>query len=151
MDVTLATGVILIDFLNKSLETLKLVQKDKPDSLELQLHLATLTQQLSLTMVEASQLQGILAQKNEEIRQLKTKLSERDLIKYDSKSEMYWSEGDDSPFCTKCYENDEKYIHLSFTPEQPSEYLDGMHFPGSDAYYSCKACSSVYTKVDRTN
>ncbi|TOB35179.1 hypothetical protein, partial [Vibrio parahaemolyticus] len=86
MDVTLATGVTLIDFLNKSLETLKLVQKDKPDSLELQLHLATLTQQLSLTMVEASQLQGLLAQKNEEIRQLKIKLSERDLIKYDSKS-----------------------------------------------------------------
>ncbi len=151
MDVTLATGVTLIDFLNKSLETLKLVQKDKPDSLELQLHLATLTQQLSLTMVEASQLQGILAQKNEEIRQLKTKLNERDSIKYDSKTEMHWSEGDDSPFCTKCYENDDKYIHLSFSPEEPSEYSDGMHFPGNDAYYSCKACKSVYTKVDRTS
>ncbi|EGR3426433.1 hypothetical protein CGJ12_22585 [Vibrio parahaemolyticus] len=63
MSVTLATGVTLIDFLNKSLETLKLIQKDEPNSTELQLHLASLTQQLSLTMVEASQLQGILAQK----------------------------------------------------------------------------------------
>ncbi|MBE3798513.1 hypothetical protein HJ183_23765 [Vibrio parahaemolyticus] len=63
MSVTLATGITLIDFLNKSLETLKLIQKDEPNSTELQLHLASLTQQLSLTMVEASQLQGILAQK----------------------------------------------------------------------------------------
>ncbi|EHD2242994.1 hypothetical protein JRK37_004158, partial [Vibrio vulnificus] len=60
MSVTLAAGVTLIDFLNKSLETLKLVQQDSPDSVEMQLHLATLTQQLSLTMVEAAQLQGQL-------------------------------------------------------------------------------------------
>ncbi|WP_435250586.1 hypothetical protein ACMAZD_25990 (plasmid) [Vibrio sp. nBUS_14] len=58
MSVTLAAGVTLIDFLNKSLETLKLVQKDNPDSDEMKLHLSTLTQQLSLTMVEAAQLQG---------------------------------------------------------------------------------------------
>lgn len=149
MDVTLATGVTLIDFLNKSLETLKLVQKDKPDSLELQLHLATLTQQLSLTMVEASQLQGILAQKNEEIRQLKTKLNERDTIKYNSKTEMYWADNDDSPYCTRCYENDEKYIHLTFNPAEPDQHSNGMFIPGNDASYSCKACSSTYTKVVR--
>jgi hypothetical protein len=145
MDVTLATGVTLIDFLNKSLETLKLVQKNKPDSLELQLHLATLTQQLSLTMVEASQLQGILAQKNEEIRQLKTKLNERDTIKYDSKTEMYWADGDDSPYCTRCYEHDEKYVHLTFIQGCPAQ----DYLPQEDAYYSCKACSCSYNKVDR--
>ncbi|ELH7813260.1 hypothetical protein Q9F35_005122 [Vibrio harveyi] len=67
MDVTLTAGVTLIYFLNKSLDTLKLIQKDDPSSTEMQLHLATLTQQLSLTMVEASQLNGILAQKTRKL------------------------------------------------------------------------------------
>lgn len=145
MDVTLSAGVTLIDFLNKSLDTLKLVQSDKPNSVELQLHLATLTQQLSLTMVEASQLQGILAQKNEEIRQLKAKLDDRNSIKYDHGSEMYWSEDESSPYCTKCYENENKYIHLSFRPAtSPNQY-----FPrGAKARYICNVCSSSYTKIN---
>ncbi|WP_348236473.1 hypothetical protein [Vibrio parahaemolyticus] len=139
MSVTLATGVTLIDFLNKSLETLKLVQQDKPDSAELQLHLATLTQQLSLTMVEASQLQGLLAQKNEEIRQLQQKLSEKQDIKYHAPSELYWAEDDQTPFCSKCYENDQKLIHLNFWEGSTGSY-------GSPASYDCPVCKSEYRK-----
>ncbi|EKO3399611.1 hypothetical protein KW542_21340 [Vibrio fluvialis] len=136
MDVTLATGITLIDFINKSLETVKLVQEDKPNSLELQLHLATLTQQLSLTMVEASQLQGLLAQKNEEIRQLKGKLSELETIKYDAQTELYWADGDKSPYCPVCYENDRKLIHLVFTAFKKNQQDYPLHL--------CNVCGNKF-------
>ncbi|MBD1567368.1 MULTISPECIES: hypothetical protein [Vibrio] len=139
MSVSLATGVTLIDFINKSLETLKLVQQDKPDSVELQLHLATLTQQLSLTMVEASQLHGILAQKNEEIRQLTQRLDERVKVTYDSETELYWAENDDSPFCTKCYESDDKLIHLV--------YSEASFTSTPNPHFTCKVCKTSYDKV----
>ncbi|MUK43691.1 hypothetical protein GNP61_19270 [Aliivibrio fischeri] len=138
MSVTLAAGVTLIDFLNKSLETLKLVQQDNPDSSELQLHLATLTQQLSLTMVEAAQLQGILAQKNEEIRQLTQRLSEQTNIKYDTKSEVYWAEGDESPYCPKCYENDKKLIHLNY---------NSMVWDEPAPHHACCVCEREFWKT----
>ncbi|HCE4631220.1 TPA: hypothetical protein NGS90_003579 [Vibrio parahaemolyticus] len=146
MDVTLTAGVTLIDFLNKSLDTLKLIQKDDPSSTEMQLHLATLTQQLSLTMVEASQLNGILAQKNEEIRSLKAKLDERQSVQYDNATEMYWANGDESPFCTKCYEGDNKLIHLKFVPATPARQGD-FYIPGSSAHYFCTTCRSSYNKI----
>lgn len=145
MEVTLATGITLIDFLNKSLDTLKLVQQDEPNSTEMQLHLATLTQQLSLTMVEASQLNSLLAQKNEEIRQLKSKLDERQTITYDPKTEMYWSDGDESPFCTKCHELDGKFIHLQFIEAKVSN----GYVPGSAAKFYCTTCKSSYRKHHR--
>ncbi|MCY9805893.1 hypothetical protein OTK51_20935 [Vibrio scophthalmi] len=142
MSVSLATGVTLIEFLNKSLETLKLVQQDKPDSLELQLHLATLTQQLSMTMVEASQLQGILAQKNEEIRQLQAKIDEKLAVKFDPRTEVCWADGDVSPYCPVCYESDNKLIHLSsqqtlgFAPNE-------VHRP----HHTCRVCKKAFLKT----
>ncbi|WP_036798225.1 hypothetical protein [Photobacterium marinum] len=142
MSVTLAAGVTLIDFLNKSLETLKLVQQDNPDSSELQLHLATLTQQLSLTMVEAAQLQGILAQKNEEIRQLKQQLEQKITVKYDSETEVYWSEGDDTPYCTKCYERDGKLVHLRF-------YKNSGWGETPRPHHNCSVCNASYYKTHK--
>ncbi|AUW07574.1 hypothetical protein [Vibrio campbellii] len=140
MSVTLAAGVTLIDFLNKSLETLKLVQKDNPDSDEMKLHLSTLTQQLSLTMVEAAQLQGQLAQKNEEIRQLKQALEEKINIKYDPNTELYWADEDPSPYCRKCKERDDKAIHLAFLPEARGQF-------GYRAHYKCTTCGTEYYKI----
>ncbi|HAS6163710.1 TPA: hypothetical protein RQK43_004268 [Vibrio vulnificus] len=140
MSVTLAAGVTLIDFLNKSLETLKLVQQDNPDSAEMQLHLATLTQQLSLTMVEAAQLQGQLAQKNEEIRQLKQQLNEKLSVVYDPTTELYWADNDPSPYCRKCKEGDEKLIHLAFYPASGGQFAH-------NAFYKCTVCNSKYYKI----
>ena len=140
MSVTLAAGVTLIDFLNKSLETLKLVQQDNPDSSEMQLHLATLTQQLSMTMVEAAQLQGQLAQKNEEIRQLTQKLNEKQAVTYDSSTELYWADNESSPYCRKCKESNDKLIHLSFSPEITGRYPH-------PAFYKCTVCDSRYDKI----
>ncbi|CAH1235003.1 conserved hypothetical protein [Vibrio harveyi] len=137
---TLAAGVTLIDFLNKSLDTLKLVQQDNPDSSEMKLHLATLTQQLSLTMVEAAQLQGQLAQKNEEIRQLKQALDERLNVKYDAVTELYWAEDDPSPFCRKCKESDDKLIHLAFRNATTGQFARRAH-------YACTVCKSNYYKI----
>ncbi|KAB7687687.1 hypothetical protein [Plesiomonas shigelloides] len=133
----LATGVTLIDFLNKSLETLKIIQKDDLNSNEIKLHLSSLTQQLSLTMVEASQLQGILAQKNEEIRQLKQDLDKKNTIKYDSQTEVYWEEGEDSPYCPRCFEADGKYIHLAYY-----EKFWDSHRP----HHSCDICKRDFFK-----
>ncbi|AIL70761.1 TPA: hypothetical protein I7204_21925 [Vibrio vulnificus] len=143
MSVEVVAGITLIDFLNKSLETLKLVQQDSPDSLELQKHLVLLTQQLSKTMVEASQLQGILAQKNEEIRQLKSKLDEKVSVKYDSKTEVYWADDVDSPYCPICYESDGKLIHLS-------NQLDSINrdYGNPNPHYSCKNCGKSYYQTN---
>ncbi|PXB17821.1 hypothetical protein [Vibrio parahaemolyticus] len=143
MSVELATGVTLIDFLNKSLETLKLVQQDSPNSLELQNHIVVLTQQLSKTMVEASQLQGILAQKNEEIRQLKSKLDEKASVEYDPKTEVYWADGVDAPYCPICYESYGKLIHLS-------EHLDSRNidFDIPNPHHNCKNCGKSYYKTN---
>ncbi|EJX1093081.1 MULTISPECIES: hypothetical protein [Vibrio] len=143
MSVTLATGVTLIDFLNKSLETLKLIQQEKADSTELHLHLATLTQQLGTTMVEASQLQGILAQKNEEIRQLQQKLDEKVAVKFHPKSELYWADDDPVPYCTKCYENDGKLLHLYFYEGRDSG------FGSTVSSFDCSVCKSEYPRFDQ--
>lgn len=139
MSVTLATGVTLIDFINKSLETLKLIQKDEVDSTEINLHLATLTQQLSLTMVEAAQLQGQLAQKNEEIRQLKKEIETKRNLKFDNG--VWWLEGDDTPFCPICKESDALSIHLNFV----EAYSGSEYTPPRKAYWACKKCKNKYT------
>ncbi|MGF1718853.1 hypothetical protein L4D20_02255 [Vibrio kyushuensis] len=146
MSVTLAAGVTLIDFLNKSLETLKLVQQEEPEREKITLHLATLTQQLSMTMVEAAQLQGQLAQKNEEIRQLKQKLDEKIQIKYDHKTEVYWAENDPSPYCPKCYEDESKLIHMTFFKGSTSN----GYMPSFAPSYNCAVCKGEYKKVNRS-
>ncbi|MGF1767441.1 hypothetical protein L4D06_08645 [Enterovibrio makurazakiensis] len=145
MDITtIAAGATLLDFLNKSLETSKLIQSDDACPEQLKHKLVDLNMQLSRTSLEASQLMMTIAHKNDEIRQLRAELEKTETIKYCSQTEMYWKENEESPFCTKCFESAGKIVHLRFYEARPDSGWGLAH-----EHYHCILCSSSYLKTTR--
>ncbi|MEW8684021.1 MAG: hypothetical protein AB2536_19155 [Candidatus Thiodiazotropha endolucinida] len=49
-------------------------------------------------------------------------------------SGIYWSEGEDEPYCQVCYERDSKLIHLHFV-QGTGDYR---------SYYHCKVCGKSF-------
>jgi hypothetical protein len=51
--------------------------------------------------------------------------------KMDFRAPFYYQDGDEVPFCQRCFEHDRKGIHLVLMPDQVS--------------YNCRVCNSIYT------
>lgn len=111
------------------------VIKDSNNSLdeaERKLKIADLISSLADVKIELAEVQDLLRDKDSEIRDLKEELKEKNKMSFDGK--LWWKEGDKTPFCTICYEKDNKYLHLTYIRE--SEY-------SSEKYY-CMACKADY-------
>ncbi|QBX68494.1 hypothetical protein [Serratia quinivorans] len=61
---------------------------------------------------EVVSLKAVLLAKEEEVTQLRAQLIDKQAFKFDGK--IYWSEGDDTPYCPRCYEKDNMRIHMVY-------------------------------------
>ena len=99
---------------------------------ETKLKIAELISALADMKLELAEVQYTLREKDQNILSLEKQIKEQQEIKFDGK--LYWAEGDGTPFCSACYENNNKLIHLT-------------HHHGTrdyNAYYHCKICKQDY-------
>lgn len=93
--------------LKTSMDIAKLIS-DSTSSLgeaETKLKLAELISSMELADIKVN-----LIEKDEEIRELKNKIEEKESLIFDGK--FYLKEGDNIPFCPTCWESNKKAIHL---------------------------------------
>ena len=77
-------------------------------------------------------LSDILQEKEElrsEVARLKSSAAAQDTLRFRDK--MYWKEGDPTPFCPTCWENERKQIHLT-----------GPHRRDEGTQYWCTVCEN---------
>ncbi|HCE1504782.1 TPA: hypothetical protein NGR36_004019 [Vibrio parahaemolyticus] len=142
----IATISALLTSIKTATDIAKFV-KDSDSSLEVaefKLKMA----ELVLTLVEVkdnvASLKSELYTRDEEILRLKKALSTQLKLRYDSQTEVYWVEGDPSPYCPVCYENDGKTVHLSFV-STVGIAQSRTHSP----HHSCQVCRKSFFKTSR--
>ena len=109
--------------------------KDSNSSLETaeyKLQLADLVSNLADVKIEVAELQDSIRSRDERIRELEGQIKYKARLRFDG--ELYWMEGDETPFCTLCLENEKKTLHLLHI--QRNEFT-------SEKWY-CRACSTDY-------
>lgn len=89
-------------------------------------------------VVEAYEQMVNLMDENRQLRatneELKRRLDAKAALAF--RYPVYWSEGDETPFCALCWETKEKAVHL--------------RRGGNETRYFCTACKSDYFTGDRT-
>lgn len=83
---------------------------------EIQMQLADLMNALSEAKLKVSDINDVLALKDERIRELEAALKTKESLFYDGS--VYWigpEEERDGPYCPICWDDDRKLIHLSET------------------------------------
>ncbi|ANQ28626.1 hypothetical protein BA894_19635 [Vibrio natriegens] len=142
----IATISALLTSVKTATDIAKLI-KDSDSSLEaaeFKLNMAELISNLADVKIEVATLQDELRTRDEEILRLQKELTSRLELRYDSGTEVYWVEGDSSPYCPVCYENDEKLIHL--TALSMSGY---GHSRKPNPHHSCKVCNKSFFKTSK--
>jgi len=104
---------------------------------EVKLKFAELVGALADAKIEIAEIQGLLIEKDETIRELKAKAELTGNLVFENR--CYWKvEGEekDGPFCQRCYDVESKLVRL-----QPGQTTyDGR----TTRWYSCKACDKNY-------
>lgn len=129
--VSLAAISGTLELVNKSVDLVRNLRKKGDDELtaaEMRITLIDLLDDLLEVKSEFVSLKAVLLSKDEEIQELKLRLKGEEALKHDGR--MYWKEGDETPFCPICKENEHKAIHLHY-------------WGGSREYaptWSCRVC-----------
>lgn len=102
---------------------------------EMKLKIADLTNALADTKIGLSEVQDLISEKNNKIRELEESIELEKNLEY--KDECYFirkEEGEDEgPFCHRCYDADQKFIHL----------VNVKHHKGC---YFCHECEKHFGK-----
>lgn len=112
----IATITTALGSIKTAVEIAKLI-KDGGSSIEqaeIKLQMAELISALADAKMEVSDIQGELIAKNEEISELKQKLTTKDAVVWE-KPYYFVAKGEDNrdgPFCQKCYDSEQKLIRL---------------------------------------
>ncbi|MBX4673753.1 hypothetical protein ACVZCY_06445 [Klebsiella grimontii] len=126
-----------LDLVNKSVDLVRNLRKKGDEELtaaEMRNTLIDLMDDLVEVKSEFVTLKAVLLSKEEEIQQLKAQLEGKNKLKFDGK--FYWVDGDETPYCAKCFEKDSLEMHLSFAEASPAW--------GSDEHWYCRNCNSNY-------
>ncbi|ELA8177609.1 hypothetical protein RGL50_005174 [Vibrio alginolyticus] len=130
----IATISALLTSVKTATDIAKLIKESDSslEAAEFKLNMAELISSLADVKIEVAELQDELRSRDEEIYKLQTELKQQNSMKFDGK--LYWVDGDETPFCTYCYEQNGKKLHLRYIP-------DGDFFAEQ---WNCKACESAY-------
>ncbi|MCA7014173.1 hypothetical protein LF934_16180 [Dickeya dadantii] len=126
-----------LELVNKSVDLVRNLRKKGDDELtaaEMRNTLIDLLDDLVEVKSEFVSLKAVLLNKEEEIQSLKAQLEGKNKLLFDGK--IYWLEGDETPYCTKCYEKDTLAFHLSFANASPSW--------GTSEHWYCRNCNATY-------
>lgn len=83
---------------------------DELDKATLKLELANLMVELANAKIEAITTQTLLFDAEQKNKHLEEQLVDKSTFVF--KPPLYWKEGDETPFCPRCYEGDNKKHHL---------------------------------------
>ncbi len=104
---------------------------------EVKLKFAELVGALADAKIEIAEIQGLLIEKDEEIRALKAKVDLTGNLVFENR--CYWKEeGEkrDGPFCQRCYDVESRLVRLQLGKRTREN--------GTFRWYSCKACDKNY-------
>lgn len=143
MGITLASAATAVGIIDKALTITKKLSDNSPelDKATLKLELANLMVELASVKMEVISLQALVFDAEQKNKALEEKLKDNETFTF--KSGVYWKDGDDTAFCPKCWENDDKKIHLLSIDEQSTLFGDSYAKP---TWY-CRVCRHYY---DRT-
>jgi hypothetical protein len=100
------------------------------------LKLAELVSALADVKLEASEVQQMLLEKDERIRELERELQIKANLKW--KEPCYWmvntEQGEEEPYCQHCYDSSHKLMHL---------HADGH------GLYQCRVCNKIFKTRER--
>ncbi|EPK1680410.1 hypothetical protein ACRAOD_22960 [Raoultella ornithinolytica] len=126
-----------LELVNKSVDLVRNLRKKGDDELttaEMRNTLIDLLDDLVEVKSEFVSLKAVLLNKEEEIQTLKAQLEEKNKLHFDGN--LSWLEGDETPYCTKCYEKDSLAFHLSFAKASPAW--------GTSEHWYCRNCEASY-------
>ncbi|MBZ7578113.1 hypothetical protein FML15_12455 [Klebsiella michiganensis] len=108
----LASTAAAVGILDKAVSiTQKLANNsDELDKATLKLELANLMVELANAKIEAITTQTLLFDAEQKNKQLEEQLIDKSTFVF--KPPLYWKEGNEIPFCPRCYEGDNKKHHL---------------------------------------
>lgn len=130
----LASTAAAVGIIDKAVGIAKKLADDggELDQATLKLELANLMSELASVKMEVITTQALLFQAEQKNIQLEEQLKDKHAFTFDSG--LYWKEGDKTPFCPACKENDTKFIHLHY-------------FAGGGSYsagWYCKVCRNEF-------
>lgn len=110
---------------------------------ETKLKIADLISTLADARTELADVQDLIREKDYKIRSLKEEISKKKSLSFDGK--LYWQENDNTPFCSICWEKDEKLVHLKFCAYYPGSNNGMIFFSPKEEHYICRICENEYS------
>ncbi|MEQ9864472.1 hypothetical protein [Pectobacterium aroidearum] len=107
------------------------------DKATLKLELANLMTELANVKMEVVTTQVLLFEAELKNKQLEEQLKDKQSFSFSYG--VYWKEGDEVAFCSKCFENDQKRIHTIFRDYK----IVGFSRVKQQNWY-CRVCDTTY-------
>ncbi|ACH63558.1 conserved hypothetical protein [Aliivibrio fischeri MJ11] len=134
----IATISAIITSVKTATDLAKLIKNSEfnLEAAEFKLNMAELISNLADVKIEAAELQEELLSRDKIIKELKKQLTQKNNLRFDGV--YYWLEGDKTPFCTRCMEENQSQIHLYYLQEGMVEntYVSEQ--------WRCRVCDSSY-------
>lgn len=108
----LASTAAAVGIIDKAVGIAKKLADDggELDKATLKLELANLMTELASVKMEVITTQALLFEAEQKNKQLEQQLEDKASFVF--KAPLYWKDGDEVPFCPKCYEGEGKKLHL---------------------------------------
>ncbi|MFE8153863.1 hypothetical protein RBA63_18580 [Brenneria goodwinii] len=117
----LASTAAAVGIIDKAVGIAKKLADDSGelDKATLKLELANLMSELASVKMEVITTQALLFDAEQKNKELEKKLKNRE--SFDFRDGVYWKEGDGVAFCPRCYEGNDKSVHMrpEFTEAEP--------------------------------
>lgn len=101
---------------------------------------ATFKLELASVKMEVITTQALLFDAEQKIKDLEEKL--KDKIAFSFRDGVFWTEGDDTAFCPKCYESENKKIHMEL---RERAYAGLGSFVEKSNWY-CRVCKTAFNR-----
>ena len=139
----LASTAAAVGIIDKAVGIAKKLSDDgaELDKATLKLELANLMGELASVKLEVISTQALLFDAEFKNKDLERKLKKREQFVF--RDGLYWKDEDDVAFCPKCYEGNEKSVHmrLEYSPEEPEWGIKARN------YWSCYHCHFEHNKT----
>lgn len=112
MSTVLASTAAAVGIIDKAVSIAKKLSDDSVelDRATLKLELANLMSELASVKMEVITTQALLFDAEQKNKNLEEQLKDKTTFSF--RKALYWQDGDETPFCPKCYEGDSKKVHL---------------------------------------
>ncbi|CAA0210030.1 hypothetical protein [Klebsiella oxytoca] len=142
MSGVLASTAAAVGIIDKAVGIAKKLADDggELDRATLKLELANLMAELASAKMEVITTQALLFDAEQKIIDLKEKL--KDKAAFTFSDGVFWAEGDTTAFCPKCYENEDKKIHMVSRERAYAGFGSTIAKPN----WYCRVCKTTFNR-----